>query len=449
MNEKVKNINKIKIIALIAGFSVFAAAMFAGVIALYVQNREQKNELNAGYERSFFELSDASQSLETSLSKMLVAYDDEQTTVIAMDVYKNSEAALDALTRLPIDRPEIVNAEKFYNQVADFSLSFNKNIAYKLNSESYRNKIEDLYITARGINQMIKEEGEELKENNYKYSSMMLMRAKKKRFSEAADNSQSESRYQSVEYPEIIYDGPFSDSTAKKIFKALENLPEISFEEACGILKEKLPFKISDFKLAGETGGMAPGYLISMNTEKGEVYCDISKKGGVILTACSNRETGAATLNEEGAIAKAKEYVIKLGFDVEPVWYNSINGVAVINFAPIKENITYYTDLVKVKVALDNGDFLGAEATGYCINHSAREFKISLSPDEAKDLLPSKLTANSVRLAVVPYMEKCVLTYEIAAEYRGLDYFIYVDADSGKQINIMRVIDDEQGKMTI
>lgn len=448
MKTKENRIN-IKALALIAGFSVFAAALFAGVIALCVQNREQKMALDSAYERSFYELSDASQSLEMSLSKMLVAYDDEQTSVIAMDIYKNSESALDALTRLPLEKVDAAGAEKFYNQVADFSITFNKNIAYKLNSAAYRERIEDLYITARAINQSIMKEGEELQSNGYNFTAMMAMRSKKNRAQELADDSQSESLYQSIEYPELIYDGPFSDSTSKRPFKALENLEEISFETACEILKEKLPFKISGFELKGSSEGMAPAYLIKTATEKGEFYCSVSKKGGILLTLCSNRDTKDVVLSEEAATAKAKEYAMKMGFDVDPVWYNSIGGVATINFAPITEGIIYYTDLIKIKIALDNGDLLGAETTGYCMNHEKRDFTVSLSESDAKGKLPAHLAITSVRLAVVPYMEKCVLSYEVAAEYKGLDYFIYVDASTGKQINIMRIIDNEQGKMTV
>ncbi len=435
--------------ALAAGAGVFALVLLAGVVALFIDNLNAKRELENIYERTFYELTDATSNLEMSLSKMLVATDDGQSSVLSMDVYRNAETALDAITRLPLQRVDVEGAEKFFNQVGDFSMSFNKNAAYGKDSSAYRDKLEDLYIVARNINQAVLAEGEELRGNGFNYTAMLGMRYKRAKTAKAGEGANSENSYQSVEYPELIYDGPFSDSTSKRCYKALENLEEISYEQACQKIAKMIPYDVNSFENAGLSGGMAPSYQILFDTAAGQMHSAVTKSGGHILNCALYRPIGDITLNEEGAKAKAKEYAAKLGFNVEPVWYNSSEGIAVVNLAPIKNEIVYYTDLVKIKVALDDGSFLGSEANGFCMNNCERAYTVSMTPDSAKSVLPKFLTVNSVRLAVVPDNEKEVLTYEIAAEYKGLDYFIYVDAANGRQVNIMRVIDSEQGKMSV
>ena len=52
-----------------------------------------------------------------------------------------------------------------------------------------------------------------------------------------------------------------------------------------------------------------------------------------------------------------------------------------------------------------------------------------------------------VSLAVIPYKETERFCYEIYGSYKGLDYFVYIDAKSGEQADVLRVIDSEQGSM--
>lgn len=63
--------------------------------------------------------------------------------------------------------------------------------------------------------------------------------------------------------------------------------------------------------------------------------------------------------------------------------------------------------------------------------------------------MSDKIDISCVRLAVIPVDEKQVFCYEVAGSYKGLDYFVYVDAVSGKEVNILRVVDNKQGSMTM
>ena len=51
-----------------------------------------------------------------------------------------------------------------------------------------------------------------------------------------------------------------------------------------------------------------------------------------------------------------------------------------------------YPDLIKVKVALDNGEILGVETTGYLNCHEQRDTsKVKITKDDAKKVLNKNL----------------------------------------------------------
>ena len=64
-----------------------------------------------------------------------------------------------------------------------------------------------------------------------------------------------------------------------------------------------------------------------------------------------------------------------------------------------------------------------------------------MTADSARTCVSPRLTVRSVRLAVIPKDGDEVLCYEAACTMRGLDYFVYVDAVTGRQVDVLRVID--------
>ncbi len=447
--EEIKRRSRRKTIALCVIAAIFVAALIGWIVSLEIENKKQRTRLENMYERTFYELTDATNNLELNLSKLLVAYSREQSSALTLETYKHSQAALDAVTRLPLYRVNSSDAEKFFNQVADFCLSYNRALAYNKDDSAYRERLEDMYITARTINNQVTSETADMQNGGLSVSDSLEKWDKANRNrAESGGTDGDEKDYSSVEYPELIYDGPFSDGVSNRCYKALENLEEIGVEQACAKVRE-LPFEITEVTKIGEKSGEGAAFELMATSSVGDIYCSVTKRGGKFLNISLSRDVTDVVLTEDGAKAAAEEFTRSLGFDVSPVWYNVIGGVAVVNMAPVKDGITYYTDLVKVKIALDDGSPCGLETTGYCMNNCARDLKPTMNEKAAKSVLPDYLTVSGVRLALIPDGQSELLCYELAAEYKGLDYFIYVDAHDGRQINIMRVIDEDQGKMVI
>ncbi len=61
---------------------------------------------------------------------------------------------------------------------------------------------------------------------------------------------------------------------------------------------------------------------------------------------------------------------------MKETYYLKQGGAVTINYA-YEQNVIVYPDLIKLKIALDNGEILGIETTGYLNNHTERNISRS------------------------------------------------------------------------
>ncbi len=441
MKSTVRRNNSLYIlIATVAALAVLAAVLITGTVIINDESVERKNGLDNMYSSAFYDLSDSANNIEINLSKLMIANGKKESVTVINDTTAQAELASSSLSRLPLASENIEKTVKFYNQVGDWCRSYAAAILGGADTEAYREQAETLYIAARNINEGLKDISE---------------KADGRTISECVGDGRllafdmnftmGDIENNSVEYPELIYDGPFSDSK-KYDFRALDGTEEIASERAAEIAAEKVGLENARF--IGETNGKTQVYELRGTINGDDANVSVTKKGGVIIGFDRTKAVGKVVLTREEASLKATEYAARLGFnELWPVWYNAENGVGFVNLAPVVNEVTYYTDLVKVKVALDDGEILGAEATGYCSGHYDRDLKTTISENTARSLVSPKITVEKVSLAVIPYKETERFCYEIYGSYKGLDYFVYIDAKSGEQADVLRVIDSEQGSM--
>jgi germination protein YpeB len=119
--------------------------------------------------------------------------------------------------------------------------------------------------------------------------------------------------------------------------------------------------------------------------------------------------------------------------------------------APVIDDVIYYPDLIKVKVDLVSKNVIGWEASSYAYNHTERENQVAkITKEEAKSNISSNLEVKEVRLCVIPldYAGE-VLAYEFSGTYNNFRYYLYVDANTGSQVRVLRVIQTDQGELLL
>ena len=256
--------------------------------------------------------------------------------------------------------------------------------------------------------------------------------------------------------PVLIYDGPFSDHVVDRKPRGLTG-EEIDKEQARTRAR-----KMVDFKEEGElnisegtsVNGRITSYNFQVKNGDNEVYSvDISKKGGHLVSLLNNREPASSKISLEEAVDKARDYLAINGYpNMESTYSEVKDNIAYISFAYQQDDTIFYTDIINVQVALDQGQILAVEALGYLMSHQSRELESpEIAEEEAKEMAQNTLDEiENVRLAVIPQPSlKEVLTYEVRGTAAGETYLIYYNAITGDEEQILKVILGQEGTFAL
>ena len=166
----------------------------------------------------------------------------------------------------------------------------------------------------------------------------------------------------------------------------------------------------------------------------------------------SNREVSSEIISQEEAGNKAKEFLDAKGFtNMKETYYLKQEGIVTINYAYMQDNVIMYPDLIKVKIALDNGEVLGIETTGYLNNHTTRDINnIKITEEEAKKDLNKNLEIISGGMAVIPTEWKSeILCYEFKGKVEDKEFLVYINAENGREEDILIITNTPNGTLAM
>ncbi len=426
----------------VIGLGLLSVLAILGLAVVGKTAAERKSALESGYRRAFYDMCDSANNLEINLSKLMVATAKRESLALVNDTTAQAELAENSLSALPIDYGEVIKTSKYLNQVSDWSRSYASAIVGGADCEQFANQAEQLYIVARSLNGNLKElasktEGKCISDCVGENRLLTLDFA----------GAMSEIEHNGIEYPELIYDGPFSDAKTH-CWKGIDGKEEV--DEGAALNKVKEVLGVENAEIVGVTDGKAKIYEIRGTLGGETVSAAVTVKGGILTEYNRYKKVMGVTLSDIQAREIALGKITQLGYEnMRAVWYNAERGIAYINLVPVISDVVIYTDLVKVKLALDDGSLLGIEASGYCAGHATTTLTPTIDEDTARSLVSAKIAVEKVTLAVIPDedAEKDYLCYEFFGNYKGLDYFVYIDAYDGTQRDVLRVIDDSQGEM--
>ena len=167
------------------------------------------------------------------------------------------------------------------------------------------------------------------------------------------------------------------------------------------------------------------------------------------INALGNGKGKVISLEEGVAIAEG--FASSLGFDnMYSVWTQKTGNILYVNLAPIINRVIYYPDLIKVKVDLSLSSVVGWEAVNYATNHIEREFDSSIGLLDALNNINSLMTVVERNLCIIPdkYVGE-LSAYEFICTWENYTYYIYIDANTGEEVNILRVVDTSNGKLLV
>ena len=448
------------------------------------------------YQRSFYELVNNVNNMEVEVSKLMVTNDSTSQQKSLAKLKQQTSDAENSLSLLPINENVLEKTTRFMNQFNGYCTSLITYKDGKIENEDYET-LGNAYSSIANIKKELNKIMEKIM-SGYKISENLGDGKVNSDFSLNFSGLSNDT----VEYPSLIYDGPFSDSIKNKKIKGLSDI-EISENDAENLITKIFDNKITNLNYLGETTSVFNTYDFGVNTDDGRNYfIQVTKKGGFLLTISSNvlnnnlennytteiikddqssnmelsdnndsqtvdkAENNALensevvkvesinNINEktEKALIVAEKFAEKLGLeDMKTVWSASSENICYINLAPVIDEIIMYPDLVKVKVDLDNYGIMGWEATSYAFNHNERDDLIpQLTEIEAKKFVSQNLNIETQKLCVIPleYSGE-TLAYEFAGTYNDFKYYLYIDAVSGEQIRVLKVVQTEEGELLL
>ena len=207
------------------------------------------------------------------------------------------------------------------------------------------------------------------------------------------------------EYTGLIYDGAFSEHMVSRDRKGLtgENIDEQSAKE---IAKKFANVRDENIESKGlSENGNIPSYNFEIKMENdAKKTIIVSQKGGHIVNMNYYREVQEEKINPEETIEIGKKFLEENGYpNMKETYYMVQAGNVVINYAYYQDDVTIYSDLIKLKIALDNGEILGMESVGYLNCHSERQFaKNVITEEKARENLNPRIEINSGSLAMIP-----------------------------------------------
>lgn len=456
MNKLIDWKNRLKkghMFSIIVGLLIVVAIL--GFI-LYKKQREYRQASENSYNAAFFELVDYVQNVETYLAKSLISSTPEHGAETLTNLWREANLAQAYLSRLPIESQELENTEKFLNQVSDYSYSLSrKNIYNESLSDEDFNNLKELHTYSQELENTLNQLSDDL--NTGRFSWGELTEKGTVAFAQQVDNISKESfsnlEENFHEYSGLIYDGAFSEHLTNAEPKGLtgddideDQAKEIA-ENFIGIENIKETSNLGYFENATISNY---GFSIKKNNDE-TVNISISKKGGHVISMNANRDVNTESITQEQADEKGKQYLESKGFsNMKETYYLKQDGIVTINYAYNQENVVMYPDLIKVKVALDNGEILGLESTGYLNNHQKRDISnVKITKEEAKKNLNKNLEITSEGMAVIPTEWKTeILCYEFKGKVDEREFLVYINAENGKEEDVLVITNTPNGTLT-
>ncbi|MBP1581753.1 MAG: germination protein YpeB [Oscillospiraceae bacterium] len=442
------------LVALLAGI-VVVLGIWGGYT--WWRNVQYRRSMESAYRRAVQEAAVNLSNISTDLVKGMYSGSSSQLSQLSAKLWKEASTAKSAISALPVAELHLDNTNQFLSQVGDYAMYLSRKSAngQTLSSEEWEN-FRKLREYADRLSEAMDELDDSLERGDITFEEIAQLVAAGVDTDDLDDEMPSIVTNTSLDameggfsgYPTLIYDGPFSDHILDKTPVITQTQPEISADQAKAIAQKAAgeAVELSNYR---EEDSTLPCYVFYSDN----CSVAVSKNGGQLCYLIRSKgEEVEERLSPAQAISAARIYLNQLGLQsMKDSYYEIDDGIITINFAYETQDAICYTDLIKIAVAMDDGEVVSYDARGYLVNHRERSFvEPSLSAEQAQEVLSRELSVRKSRLALIPTEgENEVLCWEFDCEGSAGDHvLVYVNANTGVEEQILLLIEDEDGVLT-
>jgi spore germination protein len=414
-------------------------------------------EINAEnqYQRAFEEFTNHVGNMESAMSKTLVAGSFPQSNRLLTDIWRESNSSQTNLGQLPLSSMELSRIKMLLAKVSTFSFNSAQNQLIKGNR--LNNKEWNTLKNFRDQTQIIQRHLTALREQFYTNRARWL----------------EVDRLGPIGAAGIAGSGLNSNKVTKAFLMledGLRRVPDIQFEgnnlgfipkptglagtnisqrEAITIARRFLgpDYRRAPIQYDRVIHGGFPSYMSTVTHPQHPnrtINLSISIKGGHVAWMLGNRAVRNARLRMTQAEQAAKAFLSRNRYPaMEAVSSEMFANIATVSLAPVRNEVIFYPELIKVQVAQDNGEILGIDAIAFLTFNDPKAPPLPTPRLRQKDirrLLNPHLTPEKIRLVqVLDEMYNKVLCYEVSGILDDNRYLIYYNANTGKEEKLRRV----------
>ncbi len=410
-----------------------ACLILGGVVtAGAFRMNEMSLEMDSAALSSVYEMVGLGEDLGDRLGKLRVVSGAWEQRRLLTDVVVDSALLEAAVEKMPLGNEAGADISAFVNRIRAYAGELLKKLAAGGTlSEEDRARIEELYEESSGLHQELNALAGSAQD-----AKKLLSGGMEKMLSEKKKDMRS------GEEAPFAQEGNIGKNR-------LADLEEVSSSEALELCKEYFSaYHIAEVRYTGET--VTPEmslYDFELLDEEGLGFvARLTKRGGKLAFFDTYEECTTKNFDLRDADALAREFLAKLGIeDVEAVWLSDGGMVANLTYTTVEDGVRIYPETIRVRVCEEKGRVIGIDARTYLVNDKTYDTSHSLTAEEAEARLSEGLVPYSVHLALIPVEGKEVVAYEFGCTYGEEEYIVYLDASSGEEVCVYRVVASARG----
>lgn len=438
----------------------FTAALLV-VLGVFAVNNgiaasQYRMKLEYTYERSLNELAEELNNIETALEKTEYAVGTQMLERLAMELTNGAGTAKAAIETLPFSDNRMERVSRFLSQVGDYALSLSakassgqeiseKEVENLTTMAEYAHQLTDAF---EGVQTMLSDGQVYIGETQAAIANLDTVDEPP-----AFDDGLDELAETFSAYPELLYDGPFSDHINQKEAAFIQGKPETDEETALQVAAKLMDY---DPEYLTNAGKMENTPLPTYNFTCVDKAVRVSVYGGEVVSYENYIVPQDTLIFHDEALESAREFLKKMGLGrMKESYYATAGNVCTINFAWVDpydaagfDGVICYPDLIKVSVSMETGEVIGYNATGFFMNHHERTMKDpAITQEEAAKKISSRLEIKETKLAIIPSPGLFELfCYEFTCQNRdGQDVLVYINAETGATEQIYLVTKSDGG----
>ncbi|TFE29965.1 germination protein YpeB [Cohnella luojiensis] len=432
-----------------------ATLLFIGAIVWGYQEHQEKNSVlikaENQYQRAFHDLNHHMLSLHDQLGQTLAVSSASQGMQRKglVNVWRLTSQAQNEINQLPLALLPFNKAEEFLSRISSFAY---RTAVRDLNKQPLTpvelKTMKSLYKTAESVNAELGKVQDAVISDHLRWMDVEVAMASE---NNPHDNTIIDGfktvDKQMGEYPENDW-GPSAMSADRKLSSAGLEGKDMTAEEIRNKAVEFLGRQASGEEAAvTEDGGKTdlPAYTVTVKGKGGaNIQMDYTRKGGHLLWFMNPRDVTSRKLNFDTARNKGSQFLIRHQYkDMTPITYDEYDHVAVFTYVHTIDGVKIYPDKVTVRVALDNGEVVGLQASDHVFAKKLlTPGKAKVTKEKAQKGLNPDFRVEDYSLAVIENdMRQPILCHEFLGKINDHRYRIYMSGETGLEENIEEIPD--------